>query len=153
MNNELPYRKPLRIINYNYSDPGFYFVTLCVKKRPNIFGKIVDSNMLLNQFGEIVNTCWTELPVHYTNCKLDSYVIMPDHFHGIIFIEYNQNNTLASIIKGFKSFSSKQINLLLDDGQKFQWQKSFYDRVIRDEDELFQVRKYIEQNPLKWDIL
>jgi putative transposase len=55
------------------------------------------------------------------------------------------------VLRGFKTFSSKEINNILSTGEKFFWQKSFYDRIIRDEKELYNIRKYIEQNPLKWE--
>jgi REP element-mobilizing transposase RayT len=154
VDSEFSIRKPLRINQFNYSFAGYYFVTLCVNKRIKCLGQIINSKMILNKYGEIVNKCWTELPDHYSYCKLDEYTIMPDHLHGIILIENPQNNNcnLSTIIKGFKSFSSKQINLLITRSNKFCWQISFYDRIIRNENELFQIRKYIEENPLKWEI-
>jgi REP element-mobilizing transposase RayT len=86
---------------------------------------------------------------------------MPDHFHGIIIIDRTLNKqkdkeelskSLSEIIGKFKSFTTKKIRERLKDKDEFQWQKSFYDRIIRDEKELYYIRKYIQENPLRWDI-
>jgi REP element-mobilizing transposase RayT len=86
---------------------------------------------------------------------------MPDHFHGIIIIDNTLNVmddkekktlTLSDIIGKFKSYSTRKIRNLLGTGNEFEWQKSFYDRIIRNEEELYNIRKYIQENPLRWDI-
>ncbi|MDD3284399.1 MAG: transposase [Patescibacteria group bacterium] len=77
----------IRLKNWDYSDPGFYFITICIKDRENIFGEIIDGKMVLNIYGYIVKYCCRDLPNHYKNCIVDSYVIMPNHFHGIIQIK------------------------------------------------------------------
>lgn len=156
MNNSLPNRKRNRYKDFDYSNDGYYFITTCVENRINYFGRIYTGKMLLNKFGLLVDKCWNDLPNHY-NCSLDYYSIMPDHFHGIIIIEKTtkpdkKNYSLSEMIRGFKTFSSKQINLELNDNPKFKWQKSFYDRIIRNEKELFRIRRYIVNNPLKWDL-
>ncbi len=73
-----------RLKCWDYSNPGFYFVTICTKNRENIFGEIVNKKIILNKFGYIIKHCWHNLPNHYKNCILDSFIIMPNHFHGII---------------------------------------------------------------------
>jgi putative transposase len=134
----------------------------------NIF--LVKLKMQLNEYGEIVEKCWFDLPNHYKNCVLDAFIIMPNHIHGIVIID-NDNpvgngfvgngfkpfpttekiHGLSEIIRGFKTFSSKNINLKF--GEKiFQWQKSFYDHIIRNEKSLFQICEYIQNNPLKWEL-
>ena len=72
--------------DYDYSTPGTYFVTVCTQKRQRLFGEIIDGEMHLNEYGEIAEKCWEDLPNHYSNIELDVYMIMPDHFHGIISI-------------------------------------------------------------------
>lgn len=159
---KLPNRKRNRMKGYDYSMLAYYFVTICTHDKEKMFGKVVGSYVVLNRFGKIALQCWNDLPNHYSNCELDYYIIMPDHVHGIIIINEcrhepmtrpnKKSYELSEIVRGFKSFSSKRINLILDSGQKFHWQKSFYDRIIRNEKELWQIRKYIEQNPFKWEI-
>jgi REP element-mobilizing transposase RayT len=80
------HRRSIRLQNYDYSSEGAYFVTMCTQNRECLFGEIVNGEMVLNEYGKIVEQCWFNLPNHYDNIKLDAYVIMPDHFHGIIFI-------------------------------------------------------------------
>ena len=77
-------RKRLRMEGYDYSESGFYFVTICIQGVEEFFGKIQDDRMCLNKYGTIVEKYWNNLPKHYRNCMLDEHIIMPNHFHGII---------------------------------------------------------------------
>jgi REP element-mobilizing transposase RayT len=155
-------RKHIRLKDYDYSKDGYYFITICSKGRKEFFGDISEGEINLNRYGEIVNQCWCNLPKHYLNCSLDSFVIMPNHVHGIIVID-NENvvgnglkpfptHGLSEIIRGFKTFSSRKINEEIENNYKFQWQKSFYDHIIRSEKSLDLIREYIQNNPLKWDL-
>ncbi len=164
-----------RLKYWDYSDPGFYFVTICTKNMVNCFGEIIDGKMTLNKYGYIVKHCWRDLPNHYKNCILDSYVIMPNHFHGIIQIKrirhtnhvemglqpiseasYKPASTgykkysLFEMIRGFKTFSSKKINLV-NHAIYFRWQKSYYEHIIHTELDLYNIREYIKNNPRNWD--
>lgn len=153
--------------SYDYSKTGYYFVTLCTKNGKEYFGKIENKKMVLNQCGEIAEKFWKGIPEHYDNIEMDGYVIMPNHIHGILIINYDKDfrtehcsvptNTrrayvlLSKIIKSFKNAVTKEINQKLCD-EKFEWQRSFYDNVIRNEESLYEIRKYITQNPLKWKL-
>ena len=158
----------MRLKNFDYSQPGFYFITICTKKKGNVLGEIREEIMWLNQFGEILKECWFDLPEHYDNCRLDEFVIMPNHFHAIVEIIAVVNGLqpfsyglqpfregplhgLSEIIRAFKTFSSKKINQS-NQLPKFQWQQSFYDRVVRNEEELHKIREYIINNPAKWEL-
>ena len=146
MGKELPNRKPQRLKEFDYSNSAYYFVTICVKNWKTCFGK-VDNNIILNKYGVIVDEICSNLPAHF-NIELDEYIIMPNHFHGIIIISEDSQHSLSTIIGSFKSFVSRKVKKTKPD---FAWQKSFYDRIIRNEKELYQIRKYIRQNPLKWE--
>jgi REP element-mobilizing transposase RayT len=151
------------------------------------FGEIVSGNMILSTLGNMVEEIWREIPKHFINVKLDKYIIMPDHIHGIIIINENLQNddveplhatvlqqqnkmvqrqprnnvpfnghmssispksgSLAIIIRSYKSAVSKHIHKI-DAG--FEWQQSFYDRIIRTQKQLSFIRKYIIENPQKW---
>lgn len=136
-------------------------MTICVKDRQELFGSIIDNQMVLNDIGIIAKDVWVNLPLHYKNIILDAWVIMPNHVHGIIVINNKtdvgtgfkpvptEQYSLSEIIRGFKTFSSRQINRLHHD-VIFRWQRSFYDRIIRDEIELFNIREYIKNNPGNW---
>ena len=80
-----------RLRGWDYSSEGSYFVTICTQDRDNLFGRVVKGNMELNQYGIIVNQCWFDLPNHYENIRLDAFVVMPNHVHGIIIIDNRIN--------------------------------------------------------------
>jgi hypothetical protein len=81
-----PRRKPRRFPGYDYGYPGAYFVTICTQNRKCLFGRIADGAMQLNDLGSVVDACWRSLPQHYSHVDLDSFVVMPNHIHGIISI-------------------------------------------------------------------
>jgi REP element-mobilizing transposase RayT len=155
-------RKLTRLKGYDYSQCGYYFVTICTKDREEWFGKVEDGEMVLNTYGEVARNCWYDLPKHYLNCSLDSFVIVPNHVHGIIVIRSEKTvgnglkpfptHDLSEIIRGFKTFSSRRMNAEMMGNNKFHWQKSFYDHVIRNDRSLDNLRQYILNNPLKWEL-
>ena len=155
-----PRRKSIRLKDYDYSQAGAYFVTSCVKEKECLFGQIVDENMILNEYGRIVLSCWNDLPNHYSHVRLDAFQIMPNHVHGIIFIvgagfkpapTPTKRHGLPEIVRGFKTFSARRINESRRTPGVSIWQRNYYDRIIRD-DELNRIREYIIYNPLKWDL-
>jgi len=79
-------RKLNRWQGFDYSQTGFYFVTICTHKKIKWFGTVKNGQMVLNKWGEIVYDCWMDLPNHYPNCELDEFVVIPNHVHGIIII-------------------------------------------------------------------
>jgi len=157
-------RKLNRMPGFDYSQPGYYFVTICTKDRIEYFGDVKDEEMILNNYGRVVQKQWLWLQKQYQYVKLDKYIIMPNHLHGIIFFDYLNNvgtrralslqeikiKSLSEIIGAFKTTSSKMIHKM--ELYEFQWQRSFYDHVIRDEDDLARIRQYILDNPLKWHL-
>lgn len=154
--NELPNRKKLRLKGFNYSQSGYYFITICIKNRREFFSHIINNELILTNYGRVGDDVWNNLPEYY-NVDIDYYVIMPDHFHGIIIIDNSFNSikkhfSLSDIIGKFKSYSTRKIRELLNNKNEFEWQKSFYDRIIRNEQELYYTRKYIKENPLRWEI-
>lgn len=154
-------RKKQRLPEFDYSTPGAYFVTICVQGMEYRFGEVCGGDMVLNVAGMTAQKCWLDLPNHYSNCSLDEFVIMPNHVHAILNIVGNGFNPfptdgvkqhgLPEIIRGFKTFSSRRINVI-DKNHQFRWQKSYYERVVRYEDELHLIRQYINNNPLSWEL-
>ena len=158
-------RKTNRLHKYDYSQSGWYYVTICTKNKEDFFGEIVDGKMVLNSVGNIVKHCWFDLINHYLNIELDEFIIVPDHIHGILVIRNAHVNCvgtglkpvptnktghgLSEIIRGFKTFSSMKIHYELHINS-FSWQRSFYDRIIRNEHEYLAIRQYIRDNPKNW---
>ena len=165
----MQYRKKNRLEDYDYSQEGYYFVTICTKNREECFGKIDNGKIILNRIGNIVKERWLWLSEQYQYVKLDEYIIMPNHLHGIVIIDSSnivktvvgtgldlslQQKTktlsLSNLIGAFKTTSSISIH---ESGfNDFQWQRSFYDHIIRNEKSLFNIQKYIQENPAKWEL-
>lgn len=166
-------RKQVRLRDYDYSKSGYYFITICTKNRKEWFGKAGSRIMCLNEFGEIARDLWVEIPTHFKEIGIDEFSVMPNHIHGILIIEEgmvgnaymrsHQRNAfmhslqdktkmlLPKIIQQYKSSVTRKINSMQKDS-RFDWQKSFYDHVIRSERSLESIREYIQNNPLKWDL-
>jgi putative transposase len=156
-------RKQIRLKEYDYSQPGEYFVTICAKDKKHLFGKIVEESIRLSPTGEIIKQCWESIPKHFPNVNLDEYIIMPDHVHGIVIvIEIDMNfcrgevtsplrkPTLGNIVAYFKYQSTKMANAIQGTPGYRIWQRNYYDRIIRDEKELNNMRAYIFDNPVTW---
>jgi REP element-mobilizing transposase RayT len=142
-------------------------VTICTWEKEFLLGKIEHGQVVLSEAGEIAQTVWSELPGRFPFVTLDEYVVMPNHVHGIVWIRRGDRpvaptpesastpgpkpKSIGSFVAGFKSAVTKQINeTYKTPGQKL-WQRNYYERVIRGEKELNQVRQYIVDNPAKWD--
>lgn len=83
-------RKSIRLKGYDYSQPGYYFITICTQDREYLFGEIINGKMLLNDAGQMVDTIWNEIPIFYNGFEIHGHIVMPNHFHGIIKIT-NEN--------------------------------------------------------------
>ncbi len=144
-----------RLREWDYSTPGFYFVTVCTKEKICVFGEIIEipedpgAKILLSSIGRIVEKCWLEIPKHYPNVSLDVLQIMPNHVHGIVFIEEQKSGvTLGLIMNQFKAACTKQIR---ETGyQDFAWQERFYDHIVRNEKDSERIQKYVFENPAAW---
>jgi len=156
-------RRPLRLRGYDYTRPGAYFVTVCAHRRACLFGRIVDGAMHPKVFGMIVEACWRALPEHYPHVGLDAFVLMPNHVHGILVLACDAVNGrstgtvlsrhgLFEIVRAFKTFSSRRINELRRSRGVPVWQRGYYEHVIRNETSLRRIERYIETNPLRWDL-
>ena len=146
-------RKRIRLPDYDYSSPGYYFVTFCTKDRVQILGRIASGNefkppeMVLNRFGEAVRSCIEEIPAHYPSIQVVKYVVMPNHVHLILTFssENTGNPALSTVIQQLKRAVSVRT------GKAF-WQPRYYEHVIRDENEFLEIWKYIDTNPIKWEL-
>ena len=173
MNDDLfkkKYRIPsTRLKGWDYSKDGYYFVTICIKNKSCLLGCVKNGEIILSDIGNIVNQCWLEIPLHFSFVQLDEFIIMPNHIHGIIVIDKSDNNVetqnvaslqswninkfgpqsnnLASIIRGFKVGVKKWTTR---NNLDFNWQSRYYERIIRDENELMKIRNYIRNNPMDW---
>ena len=159
-------RKIIRKRGWDYRWPGYYFITVTAKKKFPIFGNIENSIMKLNECGIIARLFWNDLPYHFKNIRLDEYIIMPDHVHGIVEImapefhndsqntqpKHKLSGSIPAIIGSYKSAVKKYINRI-DQDNNFMWHRSFYDRIIRTDEELHAIQNYIRNNPKKMEMI
>jgi putative transposase len=148
------FRKNNRLVKYDYSQPGYYFITICTDNKIEYFGTIRNGEMALSAAGRIARQFWKNTPVCYQNADIDEYVVMPNHLHGIIIIKDRQagglHYNLSQIVGSYKNTVTKNIRSKLK--MEFGWQPSFYDHVIRKDESLDKIRKYVRNNPLKWEL-
>ncbi len=168
-------RKNIRLKNWDYSSGGNYFVTICCHERISYFGKIENNAINLSEIGSVASKFWIEIPKHFPHVKLDEFIIMPNHLHGIIILDYSLvgtchgmslpmphdvtghhknefskplKNSISIIINQFKSSVKRWCN---NNGHvNFVWQSRFYDHIINDQASMENVRAYIKNNPLNW---
>ena len=250
-NHEKHHRRSIRWQEHDYLD-GIYFVTICTYEKQHVFGSVWNGKMRLNKWGRVARDCWIDIPNHYAHATIDSYVIMPNHMHGIVWIGQNKhmeqyrpndasnvlnehrgtachvpigdccntshtvvpnrrgtarrapttndkhsesiqpttnngtvgcrlrnatndpdwelwmdtitheyqpsgrtfgkptNGSLSTIIGSYKSAVTKRINSIRTEYGNSVWQRNYHEHIIRDADELMRIRRYIDQNPIKW---
>lgn len=152
-----------RLKTWDYRNSGYYFLTILTKDRKHYFGKVIDGKLINNSFGEIVIDEWLQTKLIRNNVELDEWILMPNHFHGILIINCQENlssnkdnltglksKSLGAIIGQFKSITTKRIRKV--GLNEFSWQPRFYEHIIRNDTALMNIRKYIQLNPLKWEI-
>ncbi|MFH1301016.1 MAG: transposase [Planctomycetota bacterium] len=175
-----PQRKSIRLQGYNYSQAGFYFVTICTQNHLCLFGEIqINGEMKRNSAGDMIEKWWLELTHKFPRVTLYEHIVMPNHFHGIIQIEqeseakgsatevtsikitdqdeqlHSAPHSLASIIGWFKSMTMNEyIRQVKTQGWKpfYQrlWQRNYYEHIIRDEEAWHEISDYIRTNPQQW---
>ncbi|MCC6803038.1 MAG: hypothetical protein IT319_09150 [Anaerolineae bacterium] len=159
-------RRSIRLRDYDYASEGMYFITLCAHQRECLFGTVDDSgNVQLNTFGAIVQEEWLKTPSIRAEIELDEFVVMPNHFHGIVAIVdvgahgraplqtpalYRPPRSLGALVAGFKSAVTKRINDQRGMSCARVWQRNYYEHVIRNESSLNDIRSYIQTNPACW---
>lgn len=160
------HRRSIRLPGYDYSRPGMYFVTLCAWNRGCIFGKIAHGQMRLNSSGMIVRGEWLRTSALRTGVELDEFVIMPNHFHGILCISDAGRGTarrapteqfgrpvagsVPTVIRAFKSAVTKRVHEKNRTDKSPVWQRNYYECIVRSDAELNRRRQYIIDNPAQW---
>lgn len=144
MKENLPIRKRIRLENYDYSKENMYFITICIQDRLEILGKIVEENKIdLTKEGNIAKQNIKRIEEIYDNIVIDEYIIMPNHIHILLLINYKKDVTLSKIIKHYKANTSRKIGYSI-------WQKLFYEHIIRNQKEYVKIKEYIKNNIINW---
>lgn len=159
-NSDIHRRKSIRLKNYDYSQNGMYFVTICSEGMQCIFGEIVDEKMCLNDAGKMVEKIWNKVIQNDKSLISNIFVIMPNHFHAIINIDTSVGahpcgRPVGEIIGEFKSKTTNEYIKKVRENkfpsfEKRIWQRDFHDHIIRNEKSLEKIQDYIQYNPQNW---
>ena len=187
-NPDFHHRHSIRIKGYDYSSPGFYFITICSRDRQPLFGEIKNGEMVLSELGKIIQKEWFKIIESWSGVELDYFIIMPNHLHGIIIItnklerKINVNDevgatlavaqnvavaqnragatpakhvfALGDVVGGFKSICvNKYLQYIKNNNLQEScliWQRNYYDHIIRNEKDLYNIQGYILNNVSKW---
>ena len=142
------------MLGYDYSREGLYFVTSCVQDKACVFGCVADEEMVLNKYGLMAAQQWHWLAEQYPYLVIHAFVVMPNHVHAIIEIDWAETapgtkiKSISELIGAYKTTTTKQVRLagLAD----FAWQRSFHDHIIRHERAYRHIEQYIQNNPALW---
>lgn len=175
---DIHHRRSIRLPGYDYSRVGVYYVTVCTHRRECLFGEVMDGEMHLSEAGEAVADEWVKSAQIRREIELDTWVVMPNHFHGIVVISEPVGDqsegdrpvaptddmpaetrdrkpgprpkSLSALMAGFKAAVTIRVNALRATPGVPVWQRNYYERIIRNERELDAVRRYIANNPARW---
>lgn len=158
---EIHHRRSIRMKGFDYSQPGLYFITICVHNKLCLFGNVIDGEMCLNKLGRIVEQEWLNtINVRKNDVALHEYVVMPNHFHAVIELtnrmvvndkgvcdtplRCSPSKTIGAIVRGFKGAVSKNIGRSI-------WQRNYYEHIIRNAHSYRLIIEYIINNPVRWE--
>ncbi|MGH7702130.1 MAG: transposase [Gemmatimonadales bacterium] len=154
------HRRSIRLPGYDYSGPGVYFVTMCTWGRLPLFGRIRDGEVRPSSAGRIVDEEWRRSATLRPYLHLDAYVVMPDHMHGVVVWDAARTpverpvpglrrppRSLGSFLARFKASCTKRIHTEVPGPATPVWQRNYFERIIRGEEQLERVRRYIAWNP------
>ncbi len=168
------YRIPsARLQTWDYGSNGMYFITICTKNREHYFGEIANGQMILSEIGLLANKYWNEIPEHFPFVILDAFVVMPNHVHGIIIMNKNDDHVqtpnlgVSTDIDCRTAAASKKwkpgiLGLIMNQYKRvvtinarkiypdFAWQPRYHDHIIRDNESRERIKNYIINNPKKW---
>jgi REP element-mobilizing transposase RayT len=160
-------RRSIRLRGFDYAQSGGYFLTICTAGRAHLFATVHGRVLGLTAMGSVVERCWAAIPDHFPHVRLDAFVIMPNHLHGVILLDdagvhtastqsryrpdaafHTPSRSVGSIVRGFKIGVTNWARA--NTSIPAVWQRNYYERILRDQRALDAVRRYIRANPRKW---
>lgn len=157
---QYPVRKALRLPDYDYSEPGMYFVTVCTRHMECRFGEVVEGRVMLNRAGGMIAESWQANGDRYGEAILDSFIVMPNHVHAIVMLGTDPDPdspvcSLSRVVQSFKSLTTVTYTRGVQAGEfppyeRTLWQRGFHEHIIRNDRSLEAIRAYIEANPARW---
>jgi REP element-mobilizing transposase RayT len=167
------HRRSIRLRGYDYTQAGAYFVTIVMRDRACLFGEVVNGEMRRNDGGRMIEQWWFELNHKFSTVETDEFMIMPNHFHGIVVISglpvgadlrvgpnsegAHVGAPLPTIIQWFKTMTTNTYmrGVKTQGWPRFHgqlWQRNYYEHIVRSESELSRIREYIANNPAQWEM-
>lgn len=156
------HRRSIRLKEYDYTQPGAYYITIVTHQREHLFGEIENGALKLSKFGLVAKQQWEKLPKRFLNIRLGASIFMPNHMHGVIqIIESSRHapteafqkpvsGSIPTIVRSYKSAVSYRINLMRGTDGVPVWQRNYYEHVIRNHEDWDRIERYIEANPSQW---
>ena len=175
----LPTRRSPRLKGFDYTAAGAYFLTVCTRDKDCILAEIRDGRSIPSDIGQAVERSWHQISSHFPDVSCDEFIVMPNHVHGILFIHPPPEEmphppvgarhavpapppqaesfgrpvaaSLPTIIRSFKAAATKDVRSIARRSDFRLWQRGYYEHVIRHNKELDNIRRYIKDNPAKWE--
>jgi len=157
-----PVRKTVRLSAESYKQRVAYFVTVCTHEKQCLLSVLQGQSINLTKHGDIVRAAWLDLPNRFAGLELDEYVVMPNHLHGILrFVgaglarpssatKPGNELSLPNVMRIFKSVSTVEMNRALRTPGFVLWQRSYFDHIIRDGEDMLNHQRYLLENPARW---
>ena len=148
---EIHHRRSIRLKDYDYSQNGFYFITICIEGKRCLLGRVNDDEVILSSVGEGVLKEWRDLPQRFVHVELGEFVIMPNHIHGILHFSGQKEqgrSSLGEVVGAFKSLCFRHYKD--DGGIGHLWQRNYYEHIIRCPQSHGEITWYIHTNPMRW---
>ena len=164
-----PERRSIRLATFDYSQPGSYFITICAFCKKCLFGTVENGGVRLSGIGEVARRCWMDIPNHFPNIKIDAFVVMPNHMHGIVIIQERARRavplpvtleafqkpvagSIPTIVRSYKAGVSKLVRDATGNREFRVWQSNYFERVLRDGEEFNNAFRYVRENPSMWHL-
>ena len=157
-------RRSIRLQGCDYCSSGAYSITICTFEGECLFGEVKNDQMIPNEFGCVVGECWGAIPDHFSSVEPDAFVLMPNHLHFTVFISALDESlptpestsgprpgSIGAVVGSFKSAVTRRVNEMRGTPGAKVWQRNYFERVIRGEQDLERTREYISDNPSNWD--
>lgn len=150
----------VRLKNFDYRAPGYYFITICQQSRAHLFGSVDARGMKLNAAGDMIAASTQQIATKHANTDIDSFVVMPNHVHLLLGLNLSETtmepDSVIHVMQWWKTVTTKRY---IEGVKRFEWprfngklwQEGYHDRIVRDQRELEYIRHYIEQNPMRWE--
>jgi putative transposase len=162
----------MRLEGFDYTQPGAYFLSICTERNERLFGSVMNGHVILSEAGVIAQQEWTRTAEVRDNVKLDAFVIMPNHIHGILLLADTVAGTagtqrraptresfarpvpwsIPTVVRMFKASVTHRVRQALGRPDMTVWQRGYYERVVRGDNDLQRAREYILNNPLRWTL-